>query len=208
VSAKPKKALVHNRRLERAEFCTAYVEKFDRQNNWVELAKILTEVKENELFKDVGSETFDDWIRKHAPVSYRLCYMRSAQFKALKLHFSEDELKQFPPETAQWASKAKNISPAELKKPEVRQALSLPLQKAVAVLKEKCPDQHIETLKTMVFKFPESQYEVVKDAYEAFKSLKDERASKEDAVWCWAIEWFDSPHPDGGSFRDQWEKSK
>jgi hypothetical protein len=177
-------------RLERAEFCTKYLENFECTcRNWVDLAVVLLEVEQQELFTEVGAKTWDEWAKQHAPVSYRLCYMIKARYKALKESFTTDELKLIPPETAQWASKAKNISPASLSKPEVKEALMLPRQKAVKVLKEALPDEHIEDVHRFTCKFAGSQHKVIQDGYGVFKLTKDESASFEEFLEFCVSEW-------------------
>lgn len=174
----------------RAEYCTRYLETFDKQIDLVELAKIIEEVKRDELYLEVGSKTADEWIRVHAPRSYRMCYMAQSCYRVLKEHFSDAEIKLMPPETARWAASSKNISPAELSKPEVKEALMLPKQKAVEVLRAALPDQHIENTEKVTCKFAVSQHRIVQDGYEVFKKHKDEAASFEDFVEFCVSEWI------------------
>jgi hypothetical protein len=182
--------VIKSERHDRAEYCTNYLKTFeDCCRNWVDLAVVLLEVERDELFLEVGSKTWDDWARTHAPVSYRLCYMIKARYKALKESFSDVELKKMPPETASWASRSKNISPAALQKPEVKSALMLPKQKAVKLIKESCPEQHVEDECKITCKFAASAYEVIQKAYQTFKMVKDERASFEEFLEYCVSEW-------------------
>src|SRR5262249_27998519 len=163
-----------------------------------DLAVVLVEVEADKLYVEVGSGTWDDWARKHAPVSYRLCYMIKARYKALKESLSLSEMKRIPPETAQWASKSKNISPAALKEPKVKEALMLPKQKAVAALRDALPNEHIEDVSRIILKVSSSQKEAIEDGYEAFKRFKDDKASFEDFIEFSVAEWMETPHADGG----------
>ena len=181
-----------NERHDRAEFCTQYLETFESScRNWVDLAMILVEVERDELFVEMGFASWDDWAKTKAPVSHRLCYAIKGRYRALKdARLSDTEMRLMPPETAQWASKAKNISPAALSKPEVKEILMLPRQKAVKALKEALPEQHIEDVEKITCKFAVSQHKVIQEAYEVFKRLKDEHASFEEAIEFWASEWI------------------
>ena len=195
-------------RKQRAEECTKYLQDFDSSvRNWLNLAKVIAEVEDEELFLEVGCKSVDEWIRKHAPVSYRLAYMRRAQYRVLSPHFTDEELAKFPPETASWAAKAKHISPAEFKKPLVREALCLPRQKAVRAIQEAVPDGHVEDSVRVVCKFAASQAEAVKDAHEAFKLMKDAEASLEDFVEFCVSEWMESAWEGGESVRQYWEST-
>ncbi len=176
-------AVVIGSRLERAEYCTKILETFDNSvRKWADLAQVLQEVERDCLYAEMGDENWDEWAKKHAPVSYRLCYSLKARFKALSPHFTVDELNAMPRETASWASKAKNISPAALSKPEVKEALMLPKRKAVEVLREALPQEHLEDDYRLACKFTASQGEVIQKGYEVFKRHKDETASFEDFV--------------------------
>jgi len=178
--------------LERAEYCTKYLEAFERScRNWVDLAAILVEVERDELFTPMGFASFDDWAHTKAPVSHRLCYAIKGRYKALReAGLSDAELKLMPKETAQWAAKAKNISPAELAKPEVKEMLRLPKQKAVKALKDALPNQHIEIEESVTCKFAGSQHRVIFEAYEVFKKHKDEHGSFEEFVEFCVSEWI------------------
>lgn len=194
-------------RQERAEYCTRYLETFESAcRDWVDLALILTEVERDKLFLEVGAKSWDEWARVHAPASYRLCYMIKARYKALKEAFSDAELKRMPPETASWASRARNISPGALSQPKVKEALMLPYRKAIAVLKEALPDEHIEDMRRVACKFAVSQHAAVMDGYEAFKELKDEKASFEEFVEFAVSEWMESLYEEGRSVRQCWSK--
>lgn len=179
-------------RQERAEFCTNYLKTFAKATRaWADLAVILVEVDDEELFLEVGQKTWDAWARHAAPACYRLCYVIKARYKALtSAGLSFEDLKRIPPETAQWASRAKNISPAELCKPEVIEALTLPRQKAVAVLREALPDQHIEDIRKVTCKFAVSADRVIQEGYEVFKKHKDSKASFEEFVEFVVSEWI------------------
>ena len=201
-------------RQQRAEYCTNYLEIFEKScRNWVDLAVILYEVEHDELFEPLGFASMDDWIRTHAPVSYRLCYAIKGRYKALKeANITDSEMKSFPPETAQWASRASNISPAELSKPEVKEILRLPKQKAVRALKAALPEQHISEQKEISCKFSDGIADEGQDAYKAFRALKDETATWEDFLqFCWN-DWLDSTFEKRGdqvvSFRQIWENMK
>jgi len=76
-----------------------------------------------------------------------------------------------------------------LSKPEVREALKLPKQKAVAMLKEALPDQHIEEEVKVTCKFAVSQNKIIQDAYEVFKKHKDDTASFEEFLEFVTSEW-------------------
>ena len=180
-------------RQQRAEYCTNYLETFEKScRNWVDLAMILYEVEHDELFEPLGFASMDDWIRTHAPVSYRLCYAIKGRYKALKeANLDDSTLRLIDPEVAQWASKAKNISPAELSKPEVKEILTtMPKQKAVRALKKALPLQHIEEEFSLDCKFAESQGKAVLEGYEAFKRLKDEHASMADFIEFLVVELY------------------
>lgn len=176
-------------RKKRAEYCTRYLENFDRQIDWVELAKIIAEVTENELYLEVGAKSRDEWISVHAPRSYRLCYMAQACRKALMPYFTDEEMRLMPPETARWAASAKNISPAALRNPEVKEALKLPRQKAVRLLQEVVPEQHIEDVIRVTCKFAASQNGVIQKAFQTFRLVKDQSASLEDFFEFCVTEW-------------------
>src|ERR1035438_7515644 len=173
-----------NSRQTRAEFCTEYLKRFEKScNDWVELANILLEVEREELFLALGFKNWDEWAMKNAPASHRLCYAIKARYKALSgAGLTDSELKLLPPETAEWASKAKNISPASLSKPEVKEALMLPRQRAIEVLREALPEQHLENLVQRTCKFAASQDEVIQNAYQSFRLVKDEHASFEEFI--------------------------
>lgn len=179
-------------RQERAEFCTNYLKTFAKATRaWVDLAIILVEVERDELFLEVGQKNWDAWAREAAPACYRLCYVIKARYKALKAAgLSFEDLKRIPPETAQWASRAKNISPAELRKPEVIEALTLPRQKAVAVLIKVLPNQHIEDIRKVTCKFAGSQDRIIQEGYEVFKKHKDSKGSFEEFVEFVVSEWI------------------
>lgn len=181
-------------RAARAAFCTEYLETFESScRNWVDLAMILVEVERDELFLEMGYSSFDDWAQVKAPVSHRLCFAIKGRYKALKeAKVPDSSLRLMPPETADWASKARNISPVELAKPEVLEALKLPKQKAVKVLKQALPAQHIEEEFKLNCKFAESQGKYVLEGYEAFKRLKDEKGSLSDFVEFVVSEWMES----------------
>ena len=137
------------------------------------------------------SKTWDEWATKHAPGSYRLCYMVKRRYSNLKAaNFTNEELRLMPPETAEWASKAKNISPAALQQPKVKEALMLPRQEAVKVLREALPDEHIEDVHRLTCKFAASQHKVIQDAYGVFKLTKDEHASFEEFIEFCVSEWI------------------
>ena len=179
-------------RVRRAEFCTEYLKRFEKNcNDWVELANILLEVEREELFLALGFKNWDEWAMKNAPASHRLCYAIKARYKALSgAGLTDSELKLLPPETAEWASKAKNISPASLSKPEVKEALMLPRQEAVKVLREALPNEHIEDVHRFTCKFAASQHKVIQDAYGVFKLTKDEHASFEEFIEFCVSEWI------------------
>ena len=193
-------------RKERAELLTDYLKRFDANFDWTRLAETVIEVERDQLYKEVGFETMTEWITGCAPRSYRLCYMVKARYKALIEVMSLEEMKKIPAETADWASKSKNISRAALAQPEVKEALRLPKQKAIAAIKEIVPNEHVEQVKNWMCKFAQSQHESVSDAFECFKRFKDEKASFEDFVEFLASEFMASPHPDGGTFSDRWEQ--
>ena len=183
--AKRKLAIVpESDRRERAEYCTKYLETFEKSYRlWPDLAEILVEVERDELFLELGDKTWDEWATKHAPGSYRLCYIVKRRYANLKAaNFTNEELRLMPPETAEWASKAKNISPASLSKPEVKEALMLPRQRAIEVLREALPEQHLENLVRRTCKFAASQDEVIQNAYQSFRLVKDEHASFEEFI--------------------------
>lgn len=181
-----------NPRLERANYCTFYLQRFEHTvHGWQELAVVLVEVERDELFQEVGCESWDEWARKNAPVSYRLCYAVKRRYNNLKAAgLSDSDMKLMPAQTADWASKSKNISPVELKKPRVREALSLPKQKAVELLREVLPDQHIEEVKVRHCKFAVSADIIIQEGYEVFKKHKDEWATFEDFLEFVVSEWI------------------
>jgi uracil-DNA glycosylase len=193
-------------RKERAELLTDYLKRFDANFDWTRLAETVIEVERDELYVEVGFKTMTEWITGCAPRSYRLCYMVKARYKALIEVMSLEEMKRIPAETADWASKVRNISRAALAQPEVKEALRLPKQKAIAAIKEIVPNEHVEQVKNWMCKFAQSQHESVSDAFECFKRFKDEKASFEDFVEFLASEFMASPHPDGGTFSDRWEQ--
>lgn len=199
-------------RQERARFCTEYLQKFDGiVRNWVDLAEVLLEVERDELYLELGIETWDEWALKTAPVSHRLCYAVKARFKALtEAGFLPAELKGMLPETAEWASKARNISPAALTNPEVKEALKLPKQKAVKRIQEVVPDEHVESTVELGCKFAGTQGIAIQDAYAAFVALKDEKASLEDFLEFTVSEYMDSVYQVRGeqsiTVRQCWEQ--
>jgi predicted nucleic acid-binding protein len=76
-----------------------------------------------------------------------------------------------------------------LSKPEVKEALMLPKQKAVKMLQKVVPEQHIEDTEKVTCKFAVSQHKVIQDAYEVFKRVKDEHASFEEFLEFCVSEW-------------------
>lgn len=171
-------------RLKRAEFCTEYLQTFENSvKNWADLAEVLIEVERDELFLDMGVPNLDEWFDKVAPVSKRLCYAIKGRYRALRdAGLTHSETKMLSRETAEWASKARNISPAALMNPEIKAALLLPKQKAIKIIQEIAPHEHVEDSLKIVCKFAVSQGKIVQDAYEVFKKYRDETASFPDFV--------------------------
>jgi hypothetical protein len=193
---------------DRAKNCTQRLEEYDRRSDWVDLAMILVECERDKLFLEVGSKTWDEWLQKHAPRSYRLCYMVKAQYKALEGSLTLEEMRKIPPETARWAAKSKNISPAALKNPDVKAALFQPRRKAIAALQTAVPEQHIEDTRNHLLKFDASQDDAVLEGYGAFKLFKDEKSSLEDFIEFCVSEWMESEIEAGVSYRQRLEEMK
>lgn len=198
----------------RAKFCTEYVERFDKQlREWWQVAEVLHEVERDQLFLEVECKSFNEWLRKHAPTSYSFCYAARKRFLSLKEHVPMEDLKQIPSETADWASKAKNISPAALKRPEVIEALKNPKKKAIEALQIAAPDEHVEHTHNFLAKFSASQYNMVMDGHEAYRALVDDKAGFEDFVESLVSDWFDSAiqthdHAPSCTVRDAWQVHK
>jgi len=199
-------------RKKRAEQFTAKLKEFENQNKWGHLGAMFVEMEDERLYEEVGCESWNEWVDRFAPQSYGLCYMIKSRFKALIPYFTVEQLNQMPPQTADWASKAKNISPEALRQPNVKEALRLPKQKAVKLLREALPLEHIEDVQKITFKFEQSQHDQIVDAYEAFKRLKDEKASFEDFVEFAVSEWMESVYQirdqKSVSVRQCWEAMK
>jgi uracil-DNA glycosylase len=179
----------------RAKQCTEYVESFDRcMAEWAQLAAVLVECERDELYLEVGCSSWREWVMKHAPRSYGFCYMARNSFAKLQeAGWTVEEMKQIKSETAKWATKAKNISPAALRKPEVKAALiGNTVKDAVEAIGKAAPDEHVEHAHNYLMRFQASQYNVVVDAHEACKALKDENISMEDFVEFTISEWMDS----------------
>jgi hypothetical protein len=195
-------------RQERAQECTAYLQAFESATqSWADLGEKLVECEKDELYLELGCETWDEWAQKFAPKSYRLCYIVKSRFKNLSSEFSLKELREMPPETAQYA--ARHVSPAARKNPEIREALKLPRKKAVEALKEAAPEQHFEDVKKRLLKFSESQHAIVDDGYEAYKfSQSDEKVSFEDFTEFLVNNWLDSAAENGKTLRENWELHK
>lgn len=187
----------------RAKFCTEYVERFDKQlREWWQVAEVLHEVERDHLFLEVGCKSFNDWLRQHAPTSYSFCYAARKRFLSLKEHVPMEDLKQIPSETADWASKAKNISPAALKRPEVIAALKNPKKKAIEALQKAAPDEHVEHTHNFLAKFSASQYNAVMDGHEAYRALVDDKAGFEDFVEHLVALWMDTAFEEDVKFED------
>lgn len=193
------------------EECTRELKHFDDSlRKWPTLAKKIIEVEDEKLFTEGGYESTDEWIRSEAQASYRLCYMVKARYKALSPHFSDKELLEIPPQTADWASKSKNISPAALDDPKVREILTLPKAKAIKELQAQVPEQHIEAEVRVVCKFAAGQFEKVMDSYEAIKFfLEDEGLSFESAVEYVFADYLAACLEENGASRAEiWEEYK
>jgi hypothetical protein len=147
-------------------------------------------MEDEDKLGEVGAKTWDEWVTAHAPRSYTLCYGVKRRYKALKqAGVSEEAMRLMPPQTADWASRSKNISPAALLEPKAQEALKLPLKKAVKELKESMPEQHIEEPKRLNFKFEAGQVEVIERAYATFKAVKDATASFAEFIEFCVTEW-------------------
>ncbi len=195
-------------RSSRAQFITGKLEEFEKRfENWADLGALLVECERDKLYLEVGAKTWEEWVRHHAPRSYTHCYTSKLQYRNLIGHISIEKLRTYPPETAKWASKAKNLSPAVLGKPEVQEALMLSPKKAIAALKEILPDQHIEDTRNVLLKFEASQYRsIFEESYEAYKLFRDESSSKENFMEYLANEFMESQFEDGSTIRERWEK--
>jgi hypothetical protein len=187
-------------RLERARFCTSYLEKFDESvRRWADLAEILVEVQEDMLYLEVGEDTWDSWLQKHAPVSASGCYKIKARYeRLLEAGVPKALLSEWKPDSAEWASRASNISPAALSDPSVQEALKLPLAQAVKTLKTSMPEQHLEQPKKLICNCTESQQTAILDGHEAFKRLIDEKASLADYLEYLNSEWLESNYDHNG----------
>jgi hypothetical protein len=192
---KPKKKSVaiivteKSRRDRAIEYTKCLVEFESSFCKWPDYGRIFLEVETEELYNEVGCETMTEWFEKHAPASERLCRAIKSRYKALAPYIPIERLRLIRPQTAEWAKRSTNISPASLGKPEVQDALQLPLQKAVEQIQKVAPNEHVESTPRIICKFAESQYVVIQKAYESYKLVKDEHGSFEDAIEFWAAEW-------------------
>jgi hypothetical protein len=174
----------------RATYCDAYVRQFDTQmRNWAVLGKLIVEVEKDELYRELGYHSADDWMLHAAPVSRRLCYAVKSRFLELSNGFSFAELQAMPPQTAEFAKW--NIPLAARKDPRVKRALTHKRKDAIEILKAECADLHVENVERKGFTFSESQWTVIYGAIQKCRDAYGQPSmSYEDAMEAICVEFL------------------
>jgi hypothetical protein len=158
---------------------------------WSELAELAIQVRDNEEWRLLNFGSFNQWLASAAPRSRAMVYSAIGLLEELKDDISIADLREIGVGAAHILKKLPRTART---RPEVLVAAkSLPPRDLLAQVIQWHPEEHLEAITTIKFRFSVSQWVAIGEAIEEVMSQYDGQiTTKEEAIEAIVAEWRQS----------------
>lgn len=158
------------------------------KETWVEMADLCATMRDNELWREGGYDSFGSWLQSACPTSRSYAYMAMGIREELK-EIPESELRQIPLGNA---SILKDTPKQHRNGKVLEAAKQQPPREFIGTVIHEAPDSHLEQKQCHKFRLDTSHSKVLCDAFSMWRVLNDDpEAPREAALEGIVADWME-----------------